>query len=337
MHTTHAAATVSADRLSGATLPRVVAAWQRPSARRKLQVALGVAWLVDAALQYQPSMFARAFVTDTIEPTASGAPWVVAHPTLWASHLMIHHIAVYNSVFATVQLVIALAIFHRPLVRFGLGLSVAWGLGVWWLAEGIGGIFDNASPLTGAPGAVLLYVVVALLVWPRPAGGAEPGASVAEQGALGARPSRLAWSALWAGFVLLVLERTNRAPSAVHDLILGGERGEPAWIKAIDRVLAALAAHHGNEISIGLAVAFAAVGLSVWDRRTARAGVLVAAALGLVIWLVEDLGAIATGAGTDLNSGPLLILLAACFWPLPEAAGQLPPRDPGAGGPSTPR
>ena len=35
-----------------------------------------------------------------------------------------------------------------------------------------------------------------------------------------------------------------------------------------------------------------------------------------VIWLAEGLGGMLTGGGTDPNSGPLLALLALCYWPL---------------------
>jgi hypothetical protein len=49
---------------------------------------------------------------------------------------------------------------------------------------------------------------------------------------------------------------------------------------------------------------------------TARLGVLIAVVLGAAIWLTEDFGGILTGQGTDPNSGLLLIVLAAAFWPL---------------------
>jgi hypothetical protein len=44
--------------------------------------------------------------------------------------------------------------------------------------------------------------------------------------------------------------------------------------------------------------------------------VLVAAVIGAVIWLTEDFGGILTGQGTDPNTGLLLIVIAAAFWPL---------------------
>lgn len=42
--------------------------------RRRLQIALAVLWLLDAALQYQPFMFSREFATQVLAPTAEGNP-----------------------------------------------------------------------------------------------------------------------------------------------------------------------------------------------------------------------------------------------------------------------
>lgn len=299
-------------------LPSLTSAWTAVSARRRVQILLGLVWLVDAALQYQPFMFSRDFVTDVIEPTASGAPWIVAHPTLWAAHLMVHHIALYNTIFATIQLGIAIAILYRPTVKIGLAVSAVWGLGVWWLAEGIGGIFNNASPLMGAPGAVLIYVLIALLVWPAGDGDTELSGSVGENGVIGRTAPKLAWGVLWVGFALLALETTNRAPSAIHDMIIGMESGEPGWIKAIDRAVASPFAHHGTEASIILAILYAVTAIAVFSRRTAKVAVVLAVLLGALTWVIEDFGTIATGNATDVNSGLLLILLTACYWPLAQ-------------------
>ncbi len=51
---------------------------------------------------------------------------------------------------------------------------------------------------------------------------------------------------------------------------------------------------------------------------------------GLAIWVVgENFGGILTGTGTDPNSGPLLMLLAAAYWPLRP---KISPHDPGTAG-----
>ena len=119
-------------------------------ARRGLQIALGIVWLLDAALQFQPFMFGRGFATQIIEPAAAGEPGLVARPLLWSAHLMAAHPVACNAAFAVVQLAIAAGLLLPRTVRPALAVSVAWALGVWWLGEGLGGT------LTGEHGVGVL-------------------------------------------------------------------------------------------------------------------------------------------------------------------------------------
>ena len=62
-------------------------------------------------------------------------------------------------------------------MRLALAASIAWSIGVWWFGEGFGGVLSGAaSPLNGAPGAVILYALLAVLLWPadREAGRPSP-------------------------------------------------------------------------------------------------------------------------------------------------------------------
>ena len=94
--------------------------------RRRLQLTLGVLWLLDAALQYQPYMFSRAFATQTLAPTAQGNPAPVARSITWSAGLIDDHVVVANAVFATVQLLLALGLFWRRTVKAALVGSVVW-------------------------------------------------------------------------------------------------------------------------------------------------------------------------------------------------------------------
>src|SRR6185437_5045899 len=113
--------------------------------------------------QFQPYMFSRQFITGTIEPAADGNPWPVARPILWAAHLAAGHLALANAAFAFIQLLIAVGLFYRSTVKAALLTSIVWSVIVWWLGEGFGGLLTGASPLTGLPGAMILYALVA---WP---------------------------------------------------------------------------------------------------------------------------------------------------------------------------
>jgi hypothetical protein len=296
--------------------------------RRSLQIALGLVWLLDAALQYQPYMFTKGFPQQAIATVGPGNPGWVAHPVHWAAQLMAGHIIEWDALFATLQLLIAVGLLSRRTVKLALAGSVVWAVMLWWMGEGLGGILvAPQSPVMGAPGAAIIYALIAFLVWPRrdtPTEGAIT--SVATRSPLGAIASRLAWLVLWGSFGFETLQAANRAPSALHDMVAGMADGEPAWIRAIDRTFAIALADHGTEVSIALAVTFALIGLASFGGASlVRTAIITAVVLSALIWVVgENFGGIATGEATDPNSGLLLILLAAVYWPLRASAKPAP-------------
>ena len=306
---------------------RVTRLLARPwPARRVLQILLGLVWLLDAALQFQPYMFSSAFVTKTIEPVAAGNPAVIAGPVLWSAHLMAHHIVLCNAAFAAIQLAIAVGLFVRPAVRLALAASIVWSVFVWWFGEGLGGLLTGGSPLMGLPGAVILYAFIALLVWPArddaaedstlaPVWGGAAGSGLALRGPLGRLVPRLLWLLLWAKFAWYLLLSANRAPNAVSQTFATAAGGQPGWLRAIENNLASLTAGRGLAVSILLAAACGAAGLGIFADRLTRPALVLAGLLGVAFWVAEGFGGIATGQATDPNTGPLLILLAACFWP----------------------
>ena len=93
-------------------------------ARRKLQLALGVIWVLDGILQFQPSMFTKSF-PDMLAESAHGNPGVVAGPITWSASLIDHHVVVLNAIFATIQLALGLGIAWRPTLKLALAASVA--------------------------------------------------------------------------------------------------------------------------------------------------------------------------------------------------------------------
>jgi hypothetical protein len=299
--------------------------WQAPDARRVLQLALAAIWLLDAVLQYQSSMFTRAF-GQMLAATAPGNPAVIASPINWSARLVEHHGVALNTVFATIQLLLAFGIACRPTVRLGLGASIAWSLGVGWFGEGLGGVLSGAAdPVSGAPGAVILYALLAVLLWPADRGGTPARFTAAR--AVGAHAARALWAVLWASLAYFALLPANRAPQALHDMIVHMADGEPGWLAAIDRNAAALVAGHGLAASIVLAAAFAAIAAGVFlPAPAARAALVLAIAASALIWVVgEAFGTILAGGATDPNSGLLLALLALAYWPAGKAAAP-PPR-----------
>ena len=305
------------DRLGGAG-----AASAGLDARRMLQLGLAAIWLLDGALQYQSFMFTKAF-GQMIGSTSSGNPGIVAHPINWNATLVEHHLVLLNTIFATVQILLGLGMAWRPTVRVALAASVVWSLGVWWFGEGLGGVLNGTGdPVNGAPGAVIIYALLAVLLWPadRPVASGTPPPFVAARAA-GAQPARALWLILWGSLAYFALTPANRAPQALHDMIAGMAPGEPGWLAAFEQHSAALVAHQGLAASIVLAVALVIVALGVYlPPPMAKATLILAIVVAAVIWVVgEALGTILTGGGTDPNSGPLLALLALAYWPLATA------------------
>jgi hypothetical protein len=300
-------------------------------ARRGLQIVLAVVWLLDALLQLQSHMFGPGFAS-TLAAAATGNSAIISGPMLWASHLVAHDPVPWNTMFALTQLAIAVGLLWRPTVKAALAGSIAWSLAVWWLGEGLGGLLTGtASPVTGAPGAVILYALIAALAWPIPS--VDPGrGGAAGASVLGRRGSKAAWLVLWAGFGCLLLQSAVRASGSLHNALAGNAAGEPGWLAALDHTAATAAGSHGTPACIVLAALSALIAAGVLHPVTTRPALIAATAAGLAIWVLgENFGQILTGMGTDPNTGPLLVLLAAAYWPLrqqPAAAcrrGGMPP------------
>lgn len=271
------------------------------------QIALGLLWLIDGALQFQPSMFGKSFVTGVLLPSAAGQPSFIGAPIAWVAHLVEPHVAAFNGFAATLQALIGLGLLYRPTVRAALALSLIWAAGIWSVGEGLGMLFTGtASPLTGAPGAALLYVVAALMCWPqeRPTR-ARPSRELGPTGVLGAR---VVWSAVWAGCAVLWLLPANDSPSAIHDAIAGAPSGSDLLSRVLNAVATATA--NGTIISVSLAVASATIGLAVLYGWHPRAFLAMQISLSLLYWILgQGFGGVLTGRATDLGTAPVMILI----------------------------
>jgi hypothetical protein len=285
----------------------------------RLRLALAAVWLIDAALQYQPFMFSKAF-GQMLAGSAQGNPAVIADPITWSAGIVEHHPAAINAAFATVQLLLAIGIAWRPAVKFTLAASVAWSIAVWWLGEGLGGVLTgSASPWNGAPGAVIIYALLAVLLWPADR---DASASFAAGRPLGRLPARLLWLTLWGSMAFFALGAANMTQQGLHDMMSSMASGEPGWIASLDHGTAALLAQHGQQTVAILAVVFETIAIGVFlPRPAARAAVILAVSVAAVIWVIgENFGAIFTGTATDPNSGLLLGLLAVAYWPARNTA-----------------
>ena len=129
------------------------------------------------------------------------------------------------------------------------------------------------------------------------------------------------------GLAALNLRPANLQPNSVRSAVSGIGDGQPAWLSAPINGFADLSAHIGVTLTIIGAVIMALIGVGIllpvrWARLTIVAALIASA----FIWLIgQALGALFGGESTDVNSGPLLAIIALAYWPTrsaPKSAGR---------------
>ncbi len=295
--------------------------------QRALQVVLGLFWILDAALQFQPFMFGHGFVDTFILNNAPGQPFVVSDLITHIGNFIAPDIAVWNTFFALLQLFIGVGLLVRPLVKPALVVSFAWALGVWFFGEGLGMLLTGkASALTGAPGSVFLYALIGLMAWPRaprrypvdwsdrPVGVAS---SAAAQG-IGRSITPLAvWGGYWSLAAVLFLLPANRTQTSITSAIVGMAPGQPGWYAHFLTSFGNLFSTSGTRTAWILAIVSVVIGLGPLVARRPGPLLFAGAVFACALWVAGQglVGNVFTGSTTDPNAGPLVIVLAAAMVP----------------------
>ena len=275
---------------------------RHPITRRDLQIALGMFWLLDAALQAQPFMFTRGFAMQVIAPVGEGQPGFVSAPIHWASTVIAAHPVAWNVPFAAIQLLLGVGLLVPRTARVALAASIPWALGVWWLGEGLAGLASgHASLIIGAPGSALIYALLAGAAWPR--------RDASREGPAPWLP--VAWAVLWVGAAVYQALPGQNSGTAVASALTEGTSGAPGWLGRLDSSVGAWVAHHGLLLVILMVAAEALIGVGALVRRTKIPAVAFGLVLTLALWVLgQDLGALYTGRATDPNSGAVLAFMA---------------------------
>ena len=320
------------------TPPSVAAPRRRlalPS-QRALQVVLGLFWILDGALQFQPYMFSRSFVSDVILGGASGQPPFIAAFITHMGHFLSPDIAVWNTFFALIQLAIGFGLVVRRTVRPALALSFVWALGVWVIGEGLGQLFTGtATALTGAPGSVLVYGLLGLMAWPRrrhsessPAEVSGLASSAGAQGLGGLSTALAIWVGYWALAAVLFVLPDNRTTTSISSAIIGMGPGSPSWYERFLNHVGSALHSSGTETAWILAVVSLIIGFGPVLSRRPGWFLGLGALASFAFWFTAQgwLGGVFTGSGTDPNTGPLIIVMAVALVPTVVArAGARPP------------
>jgi hypothetical protein len=124
------------------------------------------------------------------------------------------------------------------------------------------------------------------------------------------------------GLAALNLQPANLNANAVHSMVAGMGHGQPGWLAGLINGFAALSAHHGTGLSIAAAVVMALIGIGIFlPVRWIRVSVVAAIVVSVFSWVIgQALGEVFGGESTDVNSGPLLALLALAYWPVQQLA-----------------
>ncbi len=273
--------------------------------RRWLQTILGIIWFVDGILQLKPHMFSSQFISQVLLPTAQGQPLGIGHAITWAANVVAPHVFIYNFLFAGIQLFLGIMLILNVWVKGTLVMSLIWTAIVWLFSEGLGMIFTGqATFLTGAPGAVFLYGLIGIMVWP----GNEAKESNGVLSRKWSHVSRYSLAVLWIIGGLLQLQPAF--------LTQGGLNG----VFSVD-AFNHLAAASPMLLNLIITMIMWITGILLFfkNEKVFYTGFWLSIILALFIWWAgEGFGQMLTPLGTDPNSGPLLILLALCGQSMPR-------------------
>lgn len=290
--------------------------------RKVLQRILGGLWLIDGLLQLQPQMFTMNMVNGVMKPMLNGQPGLF-EPSLQfiVTQTTLHLVAV-NLLIAIVQILLGLAFLFLPdrWMKEVVIVSIVWAFVVWYGGEGMSMLLTGqASVLSGAPGAVLLYALLGLAVYPRNQAN-EATTRNYDDGLLTRRALRWVLSGFWFFAALLQLQPYWWQPQQISQAISAmiGQGGLNSIL--VDPVLTNLANATANievPLNITLIVVFLALGcgLAFAKENQLRPFLIASIVLSVIVWYCSQaFGMILTGMATDFNSGLLLVVIALACW-----------------------
>lgn len=298
--------------------------------RRGLQLTLGCFWLLDGALQLQHQMFGNAFITQVISPATLGQPHFVTGIMHFWMTIFLQHPAVWNSAAAVTQLAIGALLLWKPTARLGLLGSMLWGMFVWYVGEGLGGLLGGqTSLLMGAPGAALLYAILALAAVPP-----DEEEKSRDEHQFPAAWLVFAWAIIWIGGAVYQLLPGQNITTGLAAMIAGNAHGAPGWLASVDMRIAHVISGFASSTAQGngywfiliLAIVQLAVGVGIFAQKSTREFVLYAGiVISALFWIVgQRLGGYWTGLATDPNTSPLIVVLALAILGQPLIDHELP-------------
>ena len=302
--------------------------------RKMLQRIIGVLWLIDGLLQLQPQMFTMNMVNGIMKPMLQGQPGLVEPTLQFIVNQTTLHLTAVNLLIAIVQILLGLGFLLLPdrWVKEVVFASIVWALIVWYGGEGMSMLLTGqASILTGAPGAVLLYPLLGLAVYPRKKSDATSKTATrkkGDDGLLSRKYLRWVLAGFWIFAALLQPQPNWWQQGQISQSIsaLVGQGGLNSVL--VDPVLQQISNATANietPLNIALIVVFLAIGigLAVVKDEQVRPFLVVSIVASFVLWYISQaFGMIFTGMATDFNSGLLVVIIALACWPQSQTLGE---------------
>ena len=281
--------------------------------QKLLRQIVGLLWLAVGLLQLQPQMFTMNMVNGVMKPMLQGQPALLEANLNWIVTVTTEHLVLINLMIAVVQIILGILLLSGLWVRATVIASIIWALVVWYGGEGLSMLLTGqAGALTGAPGAVLLYPLLGLLIYPR--------SEDTEDGLISRSTFRWYLAGFWFLSALLQLQpywwASGQISQTLSGLVgMGGLNG--FLVDPILKGLSSVTATTEIPTNIVLIVVFLGLGvaLSVVKEENIRPILIASIIVSLVIWWGEGFGMILTGMATDFNSGLLLVIMALACWP----------------------
>jgi hypothetical protein len=287
--------------------------------KQLLRRILGALWLIDGLFQLQPQMFTTNLINGVMAPIVQSQPAPIAASLSWIIAVAAQNVILFNLLIAIVQILLGILLLTGRWVRVTVIASIVWALLVWYGGEGMNMMFTGqASVLTGAPGAVLFYPLLGLLVYPR---------KTASAGETGERTifSQVHFHRYIAGFwifaALLQLQpywwQTGQISQTFSAMIGQGGLNSILFDPLLNELSALTTSIEVplNILLIGIFLTLG-IGLAVVKGGRLRPLLLISLVVSFIIWWgAEGFGMIFTGMATDFNSGLLIIVMALACWP----------------------
>jgi hypothetical protein len=133
---------------------------------------LGAIWLLDGILELFPDT-EHSFI-DLIRSQADGQPTALHDLLIWGANLLAPHAFLWNSALGVAEIILGVLLLVNILPRVTLLVAIALAALIWIWGQALGGMLTGSAT---DPGAMPLYILAALMVWPEPvrsrSGGAE--------------------------------------------------------------------------------------------------------------------------------------------------------------------